>query len=84
MGYGWSGGWATLDWQPLSSRSGLVSKGVGNHTLVVDGQNASDQIANGAEPAAKLTKRLSEIAETETSILALVPAFSQLGAPASE
>ena len=56
LGYAWSGSSATLNGQGLGSRTGIVEDAdIGTHTLRVDGQNAVDQILNGAEPFATLT-----------------------------
>jgi len=70
LGYAWSGSSATLNGQGLGSRIGIVEDvNIGTHTLRVDGQNAVDQVQNGAEPFATLSANPDSILPGQSSNL---------------
>jgi len=62
--FAWSGGAATFDGGPVAGNRGLLSVGTGIHTLSVAGgaAEATDDVANGAAPAATLAASPDSIA----------------------
>lgn len=54
VGYGWTGGSATLDGSPVTGYAGLSSVGVGSHVLSVAGTQDVATVALAAEPGVSL------------------------------